>query len=155
MDACIKESKIYLIKYKSKVFAMFHYYKALKERLHKGRIIQRLYSDGGGEYIGHEFQLELAEDGIAFTYSTTASQQQNGAAEWLNQTILNKAHSMMAGCQLHKKYWTEAVLHANYLRNLSPVSSLNTTLYEAVTGRIPDLTHLQVFGCNVWYRQGS
>jgi hypothetical protein len=46
-------------------------------------------------------------------------------------------------------------LHANYLRNLSPVSSFDTTLYKAATGRIPDLSHLRVFSCNVWYRQGS
>src|SRR5438445_11957667 len=94
-------------------------------------------------------QLELAEDGIAFTYSTTASQQQNGASERLNQTLLNKAHSMLAGSQLHKKYWTEAVLHANYLRNVSPVASLSTTPYEAATGRKPDLNHLRVLGCSI------
>ena len=31
MDACTKESEIYLIKYKSEVPAMFRRYKALKE----------------------------------------------------------------------------------------------------------------------------
>ena len=62
---------------------------------------------------------------------------------------------MMNGCGLPKKYWPEAVLHANYLRNLSPVDSLQTTPFEAATGRIPDLSHFRVFGCKVWYRQGS
>src|SRR5438045_9437791 len=62
---------------------------------------------------------------------------------------------MMNGCGLPKKYWPEADLHANYLRNLSPVDSLQTTPFEAATGRIPDLSHLRVFGCKVWYRQGS
>jgi hypothetical protein len=155
LDACTKESEVFLIKYKSEVPAMFRRYKASKERLNEGRMIRRFHSDGGGEYLGFDFQLDLAEEGITFTYSTPASQQQNGASERLNLTILNKAHSMMNGCNLAKKYWPEAVLHANYLRNLSPANSLRTTPFEAATGRIPDLSHLRVFGCKVWYRQGS
>jgi hypothetical protein len=152
LDACTKESEVFLIKYKSEVPAMFRRYKALKERPNEGRTIRRFHSDGGGEYLGFDFQLDLAEEGITFTYSTTASQQ-NGASERLNQTLLNKAHSMMNGCELSKKYWPEAVSHANYLRNLSPVDSLQTTPFEAATGRIPDLSHIRVFGCKVWYRK--
>ncbi len=134
---------------------MFRRYKALKERPNEGRATHRFHSDGGGEYLGFDFQLDLAEEGITFTYSTPAGQQQNGASKRLNQTLCNKAHSMMNGCELSKKYWPEAILHANYLRNLSPVDLLQTTPFEAATGRIPDLSHLLVFGCKVWYRQGS
>lgn len=155
LDACTKESEVFLIKYKSEVPAMFRRYKALKERLDEGKVIRRFHSDGGGEYLGFDFQLDLAEEGITFTYSTPASQQQNGASERLNQTLCDKAHSMMNGCKLPKKYWPEAVVHANYLRNLSPVNSLRTTPFEAATGKIPDLSHLRVFGCKAWYRQGS
>jgi transposase InsO family protein len=155
LDACTKESEVFLIKYKSEVPAMFRRYKASKERPNEGRVIHRFHSDGGGEYLGFDFQLDLAEDGITFTYSTPASQQQNGTSERLNLTLLNKAHAMMGGSELSKKYWPEAVIHANYLRNRSPVNSLKTTPFEAATGRIPDLSHIRVFGCKVWYRQGS
>jgi transposase InsO family protein len=115
LDACTKESEVFLIKYKSEVPAMFRRYKALKERLNEGKMIRRFHSDGGGEYLGFDFQLDLAEEGITFTYSTPASQQQNGASERLNLTLLNKAHAMMTGSELLKKYWPEAVTHANYL----------------------------------------
>jgi hypothetical protein len=155
LDACTKESEIYLIKYKSEVPAMFRRYKALKERPNEGRVIRRFHSDGGGEYLGFDFQLDIAEEGITFTYSTPASQQQNGASERLNRTICDKAHSMMANSDLPKKYWPEAVSHANYLRNRSPASSLEITPFEAVTGRIPKQDHIRVFGCKAWYRQGS
>jgi hypothetical protein len=70
-------------------------------------------------------------------------------------TLLNKALAMMGGSELSKKHWPEAVIHANYLRSRSPVGSLKITLFEAVTGRIPDLSHIRVFSCKVWYRQGS
>jgi transposase InsO family protein len=155
LDACTKESEVFLIKYKSEVPAMFRQYKASKERPNEGRIIRCFHSDGGGEYLGFDFQLDLAEEGIIFTYSTPASQQQNGASERLNLTLLNKAHAMMDGSELLKKYWPEAATHANYLQNCSLVNSLKTTLFEAATGRIPDLSYIQVFSCKVWYRQGS
>jgi hypothetical protein len=104
LNAFSKESEIYLIKYKSEMPAMYRRYKALKERPEQGRVIRRLHSDGGGEYMGHNFQLDLANDGTAFTYSTPTSQQQNGAAERLNQTILNSTQKMMNLIDLPKKY---------------------------------------------------
>ena len=85
--------------------------------------MSRFHSDGGGEYLGFGFQLDQAEEGITLTYSTPAGLQQNGASERLNLTILSKPHAMMGGSELPKKFWPEAVTHANYLRNRSPVGS--------------------------------
>jgi hypothetical protein len=55
LDACTKESEVFLIKYKSKVPAMFRCYKALKERPNKDRAIHRFHSDEEGEYLGFDF----------------------------------------------------------------------------------------------------
>ena len=55
LNAFSKESEIYLIKYKSEMPTMYHRYKALKERLMQGRVIRRLHSNRGKEYIGHNF----------------------------------------------------------------------------------------------------
>lgn len=82
---------------------MFRRYKASKERANEGRMIRRFHSDGGGEYLGFNFQLDPAEEGITFTYSTPASQQQNGTSELLNLTLLNKAHAMIGGSEISKK----------------------------------------------------
>ena len=84
LDAFSKESEIYLIKYKSEMPAMYRRYKALKERPQEGRVIRRLHADGGGEYMGDNFQYDLKEEGTIFTYLVLASQQQNGAAKRLN-----------------------------------------------------------------------
>src|SRR5271168_3871887 len=54
-NAFSKESEIYLIKYKSEMPAMYYRYKALKERLMQGRVIRRLHSDRGKEYMGYNF----------------------------------------------------------------------------------------------------
>jgi hypothetical protein len=95
LDAFSKESEVYLIKYKSEMPAMYRRYKALKERPEEGRVIGRLHANGGGEYMGDNFRYDLKEEGTTFTYSVPASQQQNGFAERLNQTLLNKSKKTM------------------------------------------------------------
>ena len=153
MDASTKESEVYSIKYKSEVPACFRRYKALKERPQEGIQIRRFHSDGG-EYLGYDFQLAHAEDGITFSYSVPYSQQQNGAAERLNRTLEEKAESELEACQLSKKYWPLALKHANYVRNRSPVAG-GTTPFTSVKGYSPELDYMRPFGCLVWYRQGS
>jgi hypothetical protein len=161
LDACTKESEIFLIKYKSKAPAMFHRYIALKERSNEGRVICCFYSDSRGEYLGFDFQLDLAEEGITFTYSAPASQQHNSASERLNLTLCNKAYSMINSCKLPKKYWPETVLYANYLQNLSPADLLQTTPFEAATGRIPVTStyvtsaqnHLVIRDCQIFTKE--
>ena len=159
LDAVTKESQVYMMKYRAEVPAYFRQYKAYRER--RGHHILRLHSDGGGEYISEYFQLELANDGILFTYSAPYSQQQNGAAERLNQTLLTKAFSSLLACELPRNFWPKAIHWANYVRNRSPVDSLKQGKDDPVktpqemAGNILDLTHIRKFGCEVWYRSGS
>jgi hypothetical protein len=162
LDAVTKESEVYFMKYKSEVPTCFRQYKAHKER--RGHKILRLHSDGGGEYGSHAFQLDLANDGIEFTFSMPYSQQQNGAAERLNQTLYDRAFPSMLWCHhaLPLSFWPESIRHNNWLRNRLPVKSLETDSYEArtpymlATGR-PNSgpEYSRVFGCDVWYRPGS
>ena len=43
----------------------------------------------------------------------------------------------------YKRFWAEALETATYLRNRSPAKSLDQmTLFEAWTGRRPDIRHL-------------
>ena len=155
LDAFSKESEIYLIKYKSEMPAMYRWYKALKERPQEGQVIRRLHADGGGEYMGNNFQYDLKEEGTIFTYSVPASQQQNGAAERLNQTLLNKSKKMMNLSGLPTKYWPLSCLYANYCRNICPTSGNYITPFEITSGREPTYGHLRVYGCKVWFRHGS
>jgi hypothetical protein len=54
--------------------------------------------------MGDNFQYDLKEEGTIFTYLVLASQQQNGAAKRLNQTLLNKLKKMMNLSGLPTKY---------------------------------------------------
>jgi len=56
--------------------------------------VKRLYTDNGGEYMTLELQSFLCEQGIIHETSTPHVHQQNGQAEQLNQTLLEKVQSM-------------------------------------------------------------
>ena len=75
--------------------------------------------------------------------------EQNGVAERLNRTIIEKARAMVAHAGLHKKYWAEGVNTALYIYNHVASSALSFKMspYQAWYGRTPDLSHLRVFGC--------
>jgi len=56
--------------------------------------VKHLHTDNGGEYIISELQSFLAEQGIIHETSTPHVHQQNGRAEQLNHTLLEKVQSM-------------------------------------------------------------
>ena len=148
-DACTKESELYCLKYRSEVPGVFRQYKALKERPYEGLQIRRFHSDGGGEYLGYDFQFALAEEGTTFSYSVPETQQANGIAERMNRTLKEKAQSEIVACGLDWKYWPLAIKHANYLRNRSPAAGIDTTPDEAAIGKTTSLEHCKPFGCLV------
>ena len=79
--------------------------------------------------------------GIKSETSVPYTPQQNGKAERLNRTLLDKARPMLADANLPKFLWAEAIVTANYLRNRSPISSQDTTSYELFHGTKPDRGH--------------
>lgn len=72
--------------------------------------------------------------------------QMNGSAERLGQTIHRMANALLSESGLSKKYWSEMVLTANYLRNRMPVTGRDITPYESKTGLQPQLGHLYRIG---------
>ncbi|GIL56110.1 hypothetical protein Vafri_11546, partial [Volvox africanus] len=89
----------------------------------------------------------FGEKGIIHGTTVGYSPEQNGAAEHLNRTLLEKTWAMLAESGLPLKLWAEAMATANLLRNVSPVVGMAVTPYEAFTGTKPDISHLRVFGC--------
>jgi len=56
--------------------------------------VKRLHTDNEGEYMTLELQSFLREQGIVHETSTPYVYQQNGRAEQLNWTLLEKTQSM-------------------------------------------------------------
>ncbi|KDR75264.1 hypothetical protein GALMADRAFT_24757, partial [Galerina marginata CBS 339.88] len=107
--------------------------------------------DNGTEYINQKTKDWCAEKGIEIQTTAPYSPSQNGVAERFNRTLMEMARSMLIGRNLPRFLWAEAVRHAAYLRNRSPTRALNgKTPEEAWSGRKPNMSHLQEFGCDVW-----
>ena len=113
--------------------------------------IKVLRTDNGGEFCSKEFEEFCKKCGIAWQKTTPYTPQQNGVAERMNKTLMERARSMLSGAGLGQEFWAEAVDTACYLVNRSPSSVLeDKTPQEVWTGKKPSLSHLRVFGCDAY-----
>lgn len=146
-------TNLYLLQCKSDAFSAYKEYEAWCGTQH-GAKVKVLHSDRGGEYLGKEFALHLKNAGTAQKLTVHDTLQHNGVAERLNRTLVEKVRAMLHDSGLPRFLWGEAISHAVYLKNRTPTKALpdDTTPYEAVTGKKPDLRHLRVWGSKVWVR---
>ena len=117
-----------------------------------GKHVVRFRSDGGGEYYSKEFAAFCAEKGIVQEKTNPDTPQQNGVAERKNQTLNNKARSMLAGAGLTALFWVSAIQHANWITNRSPTRAIpeDKTPFEAFYNQKPSLLSLREYGCQAW-----
>ncbi|KAG8502473.1 hypothetical protein CXB51_000399 [Gossypium anomalum] len=119
---------------KNKVLDTFLKWKKMVET-QTGRKVKRLRSDNGTEYKNDPFL------------------QQNGVAERMNRTILEKVRCMLSNAGLGKEFWAEAVTYACHLINQLPSAAINgKTPMEMWTGKSAiDYDSLHVFGSTAYY----
>ncbi|KAI5662799.1 hypothetical protein M9H77_22122 [Catharanthus roseus] len=80
--------------------------------------------------------------------------QQNGVAERMNRTIMDKVRCLMVSSGIPKPFWGEAVSTAVYLINRSPSTAINfKTPLELWSEEPPNLSNLRVFGCAAFAHQ--
>lgn len=107
-------------------------------------------SDKGGEYMCHDLQTYLRNEGIAYQCTVGYAPQQNGVAERKNRTLIETATTMICESGLPKNCWAEAVRHGNYVLNRIISSSSDITPLEMFTKEKPDWTEMKVFGSDVY-----
>ena len=150
IDDNSRKSWIYFLKTKREALEKFKIFKALVEN-ESGLRLRALRTDNGGEYMSHAFQDYLQSNGIRHELTAPYTPQQNGIAERLNRSIMERARSMLHHADLSNIFWAEAVHTANYLRNFVPTKVLGDTCPEEVwTGYKPSVQHLRVFGCDAY-----
>jgi hypothetical protein len=150
IDDFSRNTWIYFLRNKSEVFDKFKEFKALVENETEKKI-KVLRTDNGGEFCRNEFEEFCKKCGIARQKTTPYTPQQNGVAERMNMTLMEKARSMLNDAELGQELWAEAVGTTCYLVNRSPSSTLDDkTPHEIWTGKKPSLEHLRVFGCDAY-----
>jgi hypothetical protein len=103
-----------------------------------------LRTDNGGEFCENEFEELCKKCGIERQKTTPYTPQENGVAERMNMTLMEKSRSMLSGAELGHEFWAEAVGTTCYLVNRSPSSVLDDkTPHEVWTGKKPLLNILE------------
>lgn len=147
-DDFTRKSFIYFLDRKDQttVLNTFIDFKNLVEN-QTGLKIKSVRSDNGKEYCNKSFENYFKQCGIVHETTVPYTPQQNGVAERLNRTLMEKARAMLKDADLERRYWAEAVNTACYLKNRSPTAALtNSTPEELWTGSKVNLSHLRVFG---------
>jgi transposase InsO family protein len=111
-----------------------------------GRSVRKVRTDNGKEYVNNVLTTYFNAKGIIHETTVPYTPEQNGVAERLNRTIMEKVRAMLHDGDLPQELWAEAAVTANYLRNRSPTSGHNKTPLEVFSGVKPDVSHLRVFG---------
>lgn len=119
----------------------------LKER---GKKLKCIRADNGGEYRG-PFEKYCKDYGIKLQKTVPKTPQENGVAERMNRTIVERIRCMLSHAKLPKLFWGEAMRTAVDLINLSPSAPLDGDVPERVwTGKDVSYSHLKVFGCKTF-----
>jgi len=77
-------------------------------------------------------QAYLRQEGIEHQYSACYMPQQNGLAEHMNRTLLEKTKSMLHGANLPYNLWAETWETAWYLYAKGPVTALKKDTPESM-----------------------
>ena len=149
-DDYTRMTHIYPLKKKSStsVLEKFKEYKSEVEK-QTGKLIKRFRTDGGGEYEKW-MGKHLKSSGIIHETTAPYSPDQNGVAERVNRTIIERVKAIIAEAKLDKRLWMDLAETVVYLKNRSPTTTVATTPYELWHGVKPNLSHLRIIGSTAY-----
>jgi hypothetical protein len=113
-----------------------------------GYKVHRVRLDGGGEFGGYHRDALLAAN-IVHEPTAPHLHEQNGTAEAFNKRILGMVRSALAESGLPHTLWPECATAACHVHNRIAVGGRGSTPWERLTGNMPSISHLRVWGCPV------
>ncbi|GKA32703.1 retrovirus-related pol polyprotein from transposon TNT 1-94 [Tanacetum coccineum] len=138
---------VYILIFKHEASETFKEWKQLVEN-QTGRTVKKLRTDNGLEFCNREFEQPCIESGIARHLTVAGMPQQNGLAECMNRTLMDKVRCLLIQFGLPKTFWAEATCTAAYLINRSPSTAIEKkTHMEMWSGHPSDYGMLRIFGC--------
>jgi hypothetical protein len=95
----------------------------------------------------------MENEGIKHEFTTVYTPAQNGVAERLNRTLMEKTRCILMESGVPLQFWAEALKTANVIRNhVSTKICGEKTPMELWTGRKPNIRYFRIFGCKVFAR---
>ncbi|KAG8367767.1 hypothetical protein BUALT_Bualt16G0107000 [Buddleja alternifolia] len=143
---------VYTMKTKDEVFEVFLKWKKMVET-QTDKKVNRLRTDNGGEFRSDPFQKFCEDEGIVRHFTIRHTPQQNGVAERMNRTLLEKIRCLLSNAGLGKEFWAEAVTYACHLVNRLPSTAIDgkTPLEKWFGKPAADYDSLHVFGSAAYY----
>nr|GEW09586.1 retrotransposon protein, putative, Ty1-copia subclass [Tanacetum cinerariifolium] len=112
------------------------------------RTVKKLRTDNGLEFYNREFEQLCIESGIARHFTVFRTPQQNGVAERMNRTLMDKLRCLLIQSGLPKTFRAEVTCTATYLINRSPSREIEKkTPIEMWSGHLSDYEMLRIFNC--------
>ncbi|KAH9782773.1 retrovirus-related pol polyprotein from transposon TNT 1-94-like protein [Citrus sinensis] len=111
-------------------------------------------SIGGSHYfVIFVDDFSRRNEGIKRHFTVRHTPQQNGVAERMNRTLLEKVRCMLSNAGLDKKFWAETVSYASHLVNRLPSAAIGGKTPMEMWSRkhAQDYDSLRVFGCPAYY----
>ena len=147
IDDYTRKVRIYFLKTKDEAFDKFVEWANLVENQTDKRI-KTLRTDNGLEFCNRSFDEFCSQKGILWHRTCAYTPQQNGVAERMNRTLMEKVRSMLSDSGLPKKFWAEATHTTAILINKTPSSALNYEVPDKRwSGKSPIYSYLRRFGC--------
>lgn len=146
MDDYSRFVAVYFLKHKSEVAARLSEFKTFYEN-QWGKRMKCIRSDNGTEFVNKKIADICARSGIMHQRTVPYSLQQNGIAERMARTIMEKSRSMLYYKGVGMQWWAEAVSTAVYLINrFKNSTNSDVTSFEMGFKIKPRIEHLRVFG---------
>ena len=107
--------------------------------------------DQGGENVSKEFQNHFLQHGVTQKLSATGDKTETAALDRAIRTTMDRVRVMLVMCFGPLNLWAVCVIYAGYVDNRLASKRTGMTPFQLLTGRMPDLRHLRIFGCDVLY----
>ena len=111
--------------------------------------IKKIHLDNVGKFISTSFDDYCMSVGIEVEHPIAHVHTQNGLAEAFIKRFQLIARPLLMRTNLPIYAWGNAILHAATLVLIRPTANHQQSPFQLVLGKIPNLSHLRVFGCIV------
>ena len=136
---------VFFLKKKSDMLATFKEWTIMIEK-QTWKQVKRLRTDNGLGFCSYEFNVLCKSEEIARHHTVRHTPQQNGVAEQMNRTLMEKVHCMLSIVGLPKSFWTKAT--SCFLIHRYPSTTTNKRTPQEVWSSTPaSYPDLKVFRC--------
>lgn len=149
IDDFTRKVFVYCLHNKSQVFQCFVKFKTLVENQIESKI-KKFRSDNGTEFDNTKFKMFFEKCGIEYQRSAPYSPQQNGMAERMNRTLLDRVRCMLIDSGLKRVFWAEALNYATKIVNSVPCKGTGKIPDEMWYDRKVDFNVFKRFGCTAF-----